>query len=329
MNPSAADDRPDLSVVVASFNTRDLLAACLGTLQQATGALRAEVVVVDNSSSDGSAAMVASRFPDVRLLRNTTNEGFAKANNRAMRESRGRFVLLLNPDTLIPSDTIEPLVRFLEAHPKVGMAGCRVERVDGRLDEACKRGFPTPLAALGRFLGLDRLFPNHPVLGGYRKVAADPAGRYEVDSLVGAFMLVRRETIDDVGGLDENFFMFGEDVDWCYRVKRKDWQVYYVGDYRVVHHKGGSTRKVPQRMNWHFHRSMFLFHRKHLVDRYPFFVNWLVYAGITLRFALKSAWSVLTPVRTPAQLDEKDRERLRKQYGLEVGPQDARSEAAS
>jgi GT2 family glycosyltransferase len=318
MSETPDNSRPDLSVLVASYNTRELLAACLATLARATETLRTEIIVVDNSSSDGSCEMVARDFPEVRLLRNTRNEGFAKANNRALTESRGRFVLLLNPDTLIPQDTIEPMVRFLEAHPRVGMAGCRVDRPDGRLDEACKREFPTPLTAIARFLSLDRLFPRSTALAAYSKLGSDPSGRYEVDAVVGAFMLVRRETVDDVGGLDEDFFMFGEDLDWCYRVKRKDWKVYYVGDYHVVHHKGAATRQDPHRMNWHFHRSMFLFHRKHLVDHYPFFVNWLVYAGITMRYALKSAWTVLQPAPAAARLRATEAARLKTRYGLEI-----------
>ena len=267
---------PELSVVVASFNTRDLLRDCLRTLRAATQSVPTEIVVVDNSSKDGTPGMVAAEFPDVTLLANSSNDGFARANNRALARTRGRFVLLLNPDTLVPPDTLEPLVAFLRDNPKVGLVGCRVDRPDGRLDEACKRNFPTPLSALMRFLALDRLLGRG---RGYRRSGEDPAGRYEVDAVVGAFMLLRRETLEDVGGLDEDYFMFGEDLDWCYRVKQRDWQIYYLGDRSIVHHKGAATRKVPHRMNWHFHRAMFLFHRKHLVDRYPFFVNWLVYVG--------------------------------------------------
>lgn len=278
---------PDVSVVVASFNTRDLLRQCLESLALPHGDLQLETVVVDNNSRDGSPEMVAREFPRVTLLRNEENEGFARANNRALTECHGRYVLLLNSDTVLPQVTLEPMVEFLEANPDVGIAGCRVVRPDGRLDEACKRSFPTPISALSRFLALDRLFPRHKTLGSYRRTWEDPEGCYEVDSVVGAFMLVRRQTLDDVGGLDEDFFMFGEDLDWCYRVKRKKWRIVYLGDRHVIHHKGASTVREPHRMNWHFHRSMALFHKKHLVDRYPFFVNWAVYAGIAVRYALR------------------------------------------
>jgi GT2 family glycosyltransferase len=305
----------DLSIVVASYNTRDLLRACLATLRGATRAVSAEVIVVDNSSQDGTPAMVAAEFPEVTLIANPTNDGFARANNRALKNTRGRFVLLLNPDTLVPPDTIDPLVAFLSDHPKVGLVGCRVDRPDGRLDEACKRSFPTPWSALMRFLALDRLLGRK---GSYRRLGDDPAGRYEVDAVVGAFMLLRRETLEDVGGLDEDYFMFGEDLDWCYRVKQRDWKIYYVGDKSIVHHKGAATRQVPHKMNWHFHRAMFLFHRKHLVDRYPFFVNWLVYTGITLRYALRSAWGLLVRGGGEARLRPTEAARLKVRYGLEL-----------
>jgi GT2 family glycosyltransferase len=322
--------RPDLSVVVASYNTRDLLRECLTTLRGATKGVTTEVIVVDNSSGDGTRTMVEQEFPEVRLLANPKNEGFARANNRALKDARGRFVLLLNPDTLVPPDTIDPLVEFLNANPKVGMVGCRVDRPDGRLDEACKRNFPTPWSALARLLALDRLLG---IGRGYRRSEEDPAGRYEVDAVVGAFMLLRRETIEDVGGLDEDYFMFGEDLDWCYRVKQRDWQIYYVGDRSIVHHKGASTRQEPQKMNYHFHRAMFLFHRKHLVDRYPFFVNWLVYVGITLRYAARSAWNLLWRGRAEARLRPTEVARLKMRYGLELdppgGPAAAGGEAAS
>jgi GT2 family glycosyltransferase len=316
MNAPLDDARPDLSVLVASYNTRDLLLDCLASLERNTGALRVQTIVVDNASVDGSPEAVTARFPQVALVRNPVNEGFAKANNRALAAARGRFVLLLNPDTLVPPDVLEPMVRLMEENPGVGVAGCRVDRPDGALDAACKRSFPTPWSALGRFLALDRWFPR--AFGGYRRAADDPRGRYDVDAVVGAFMLVRRETVDEVGGLDESFFMFGEDLDWCYRVKAKDWRVWYVGDRGVVHHKGASTRQDPQRMNWHFHRSMVLFHRKHLVDRYPFFVNWLVYLGISLRYAAKSLAAAAGPRARRAALSAGDVARLKTRYGLEL-----------
>jgi hypothetical protein len=274
---------------VATYNVRDLLRACLESLGQGLGALEAEVYVVDNDSRDGTPEMVLEDFPGVHLIRNRTNEGFARANNRALDRTRGRHVLILNPDTLLPPDTLEPLVAFLDAHGDIGVVGPRVVRPDGRLDEACRRGFPTPLSALGRFLALDRLFPRSRLLGSYRQTFRDPALSYEVDAIVGACMLLRRQALEDVGGLDESYFMFGEDLDWCWRFKGSGWRIWYLGQVHVIHHKGASVSTAPYAMNWHFHRSMVRFHRKHLVERYPFFINWAVYCGVGLRYALKSA----------------------------------------
>lgn len=296
----------DLSVIVASYNTGPLLRQCLESLGAALSPLETEVLVVDNRSTDGSQAMVERDFRWVTLIRNGRNTGFARANNTALELSSGRYVLLLNPDTLVPSGTLGPMVEFLDSNPEVGMAGCRLERPDGVLDEACKRSFPTPWSSLARFLALDRLFPRSRTLGSYRCTWRDPRGRYEVDSVVGAFMLCRRRVLEEVGGLDEDYFMFGEDLDWCYRIKSSRWKVFYLGDRRVIHHKGAATAQAPHRMNFHFHRSMFLFHRKHLEVRYPFFVNWLVYSGIGLRYAFKSITTLLGRVgsRNPQALPQ-------------------------
>ena len=288
-----SEQTPELSVVVASYNAAPLLAQCLQSLPAGYGELPTEVIVVDNCSVDGSPEMVTERFPWVRLLKNDRNLGFARANNRALQTARGRYLLLLNPDTIVPKDTLGPIVEFLEKRPDVGIVGCRLERPDGVLDEACKRGFPTPWNAVSRFLMLDRFFPKSRLLGSYRQTWQDPAGCYEVDSVVGAFMLLRREIFEEIGGLDEDYFMFGEDLDWCFRVKRSRWKVFYLGDRRVIHHKGGSTRRHPQSMNFHFHRSMVLFHKKHLQHHYPFFINWLVLSGIGARYLLRSMWTFL------------------------------------
>lgn len=280
---------PDLSIIVASYNVAPLLAECLRSLPAALAGLTGEIWVVDNDSRDGSADMVRSEFPQVHLIQNSVNRGFAKANNQALAEARGRYFLLLNPDTYVPAGTLLPMVEYMDQNPTVGMAGPRLMRPDGRLDEACRRSFPTPLSALSRFLGLDRMFPKSRFFGSYRKTFLDPQQCYEVDSVVGAFMLLRRQAMEDVGGLDEDYFMFGEDLDWCYRLRSNRWKVVYLGSFCAIHHKGASSAGAPYRMNYHFHRSMVLFHRKHLINNYPFFVNWAVYGGISLRYAIKSA----------------------------------------
>ena len=278
----------DLSIVITSFNTRELLRDCLKSIAKSEGAVEWEVFVVDNCSADGSPAMVKTEFPQVKLFENSENEGFAKANNRALRETSGSYVLLLNPDTQLRPQTLQEMIELMGANPDVGLAGIKLVRQDGQMDKACRRGFPTPWNSLGRLLLLDRLFPKSRVFGGYNLTFMDPDGEYEVDAIVGAFMFFRRETLEEVGVLDENFFMFGEDLDWCYRVKRSDWKILYVGSKEVLHVKGASTRQNPQLMNSHFHRAMLIFHKKHLERHYPFFINWLVSIGIGIRWVGKA-----------------------------------------
>lgn len=278
----------DVSIVITSYQTRDLLGDCLEALYASTGDVRHEIFVVDNDSSDGSAELVRERFPEVHLLVNDENLGFSRANNRALSETKGRYVLLLNPDTRVRPETLRHVVDIMDEKPDVGLAGVKLVRPDGDMDKACRRGFPTPLNSMTKLLRLDRVFPKSRVLGGYNLTWQDPDGEYEVDAVVGAFMFMRREILEDVGMLDESFFMFGEDLDWCYRIKRRNWKVMYLGGHEVMHVKGASVRQNPREMNAHFHRAMFIFHRKHLVNRYPFFINWIVQAGIGVRWAVKS-----------------------------------------
>lgn len=282
-----------------NFNTRERLARCLRSLEDQPSEFTIDVTVVDNASSDGSADMVALRFPRVRLIRNDRNRGYAAANNQALRLAAGRRLLFLNPDTVVPRGALTILVRHLDEGPRVGIVGCRLVRLDGSLDHACRRSFPTPFTALCRFLRLSRLFPSSRTLGGYNLTYLDPRGTYEVDSVVGAFMLVRREVYAAIGGLDESYFMYGEDLDFCFRARAAGFSVRYVGSASVVHEKGASSRKAVLRMHYHFHRAMVLFHRKHLRERYPAVLNATVYAGIAARLAvLAPPLAVLSAWRT-------------------------------
>jgi GT2 family glycosyltransferase len=281
---SRASATVDLSVVIVSYNTRDILRQCLRSVLSNTGPLKAEVVVVDNASRDGSDAMVVREFPEVRLVRNTENVGYSAANNRAFSACSGRHVLLLNSDTIVLPETLPALVDFMDRTPSVGVTGCRLERPNGELDLACRRSFPTPSSSLYRLLRLSRMFPGSRRFARYNVTYLDPRGCYEVDSVVGAFMLIRGGLIEDMAGLDERYFMYGEDLDWCYRARQRKWKVWYHGTHRVIHYKGASSSQESFRMNYHFHRAMYLFHRTHLSRRYSPAVNALVYFGIGSRF---------------------------------------------
>ncbi|MBI3976614.1 MAG: glycosyltransferase family 2 protein [Chloroflexi bacterium] len=285
---------PDLSVVVVSYNVAPLLRDCLRSVL-ASRDVDFEVFVVDNCSGDGSAAMVRAEFPGVRLIESPRNGGYAYANNLALRQARGRFLLLLNPDTAVPPDGFRTLVDYLIAHPAVGAVGPKLVRADGSLDLACRRSFPTPEVALYRMLGLSRRFPRSRRFARYNLTYLDPEEEAEVDSLVGACMLVRREVVDQCGLLDEAFFLYGEDLDWCYRFKQRGWRVMYFPAVTVLHYKGESSRQASYRATRTFYRAMLIFYRKHYAPTAGAFLNGAVVGAIYLRGALAYLQNLLRP----------------------------------
>jgi GT2 family glycosyltransferase len=276
----------DVSIIILNYNTRELTINALRSVYQSVTSCRFEVILVDNASKDDSIQHIQNEFPQVTLILNHENVGFAIANNQAMRVAQGRYVLLLNSDTLIQQDTLETMLQFMDKHPEVGAAGCKLVLLDGTLDKACKRGFPRPLASFYYAFGMSKLFPAVPRFNQYQLGYMDPDDAYPVDCLVGAFMFVRRTTIDQVGMLDEDFFMYGEDIDWCYRIKQAGWVNYYYPKTQILHLKGASSRRKPVKIVYEFHRAMWLFHRKHYKQRYSFIVNGLVYTGIGVKLCL-------------------------------------------
>lgn len=274
----------DLSIVIVSYNTIDLLRNCLNSIYKNTKSIIYEVWVIDNQSKDGSPEMVEREFPQVKLIRNSINGGFSQANNLAIRQCNSRYVLILNPDTVVPEKTLEETVRFMDFHEEVGCIGCKVIRPDGSLDKACKRGFPTPWNSLTYLLKLDRLFPKSRLFGGYNATYIDEDEESEVDSLVGAFMMLRQEVIQRVGLLDEKFFMYGEDIDWCYRIKEAGWKNYYYPKAKIIHYKGESSRKQSTKMIGVFHKSMIIFYDKHYKNKYNFIITGLVHLGIYVKW---------------------------------------------
>ncbi|BCJ87799.1 glycosyltransferase family 2 protein [Effusibacillus dendaii] len=276
----------DLSIVIVSYNTKDLLIQTLDSVFRHTSGLYLEVFVVDNASSDGSPEAVTDLYPQVKIIRNQKNEGFAAANNQAIEQATGRYILLLNSDTIVQESTFHTMITYMDGHSKIGAAGCKVVKPDGTLDLACRRSFPTPMNSLYQALKLDKLFPQSPRFASYNLTYLDENEMYQVDCLVGAFMMVRRETIDQVGMLDDQFFMYGEDIDWCYRIKQAGWQIWYYPKTSIIHYKGASSAKKKYRMIWEFHRAMILYYRKHHAGNSIFLVNWLVYLGILSRYVM-------------------------------------------
>ncbi|HUZ03503.1 MAG TPA: glycosyltransferase family 2 protein [Thermomicrobiaceae bacterium] len=294
-----------VSVVIVNHNTADLLAECLRHLTASRLDRPLQAFVVDNGSTDGSAALIGQHFPDVRMIEAPGNLGFARGNNLALREivsrvpwdadRRQQYVLLLNTDCFVEPDTLQLTARFLDDHPRVGVVGPRVVLPNGRLDLACRRSFPTPSDALWKLTGLSRAFPHHPRLARYNLTYLDPDATYPVDSVMGAYMLVRLAAVDDAGLLDESFFMYGEDLDWAYRIKKCGWSVFYYPAARVLHYKGASSSRQSYRLIVEFYRAMYLFHRKHYAPRTFVLVNWLVTAGIVARGGYALARNVLRP----------------------------------
>lgn len=276
----------DLSISIANHNNKECLQSCLGSIYSHTPETSFEVIVVDNGSSDGSVEVVKQAFPLVNVIENSENRGFVKANNQGIRASQGRYVLSLNNDTVIRIGTLDGLVRFMNEHPDVGVCGPKVLNQDGSLQYQCRRSFPTILSSLFYFLKLHRLFPRSEHFGRYLMTYRDCDRVSEVDSVSGCCLMARREVIDKVGILDENFIMYGDDLDWCYRIKKAGWRVCYVPDVQIVHLGGQSSQRLSHKCIVLFYRAMAIFYRKHYARKHSFIVNYLVYAGIWLKAAV-------------------------------------------
>jgi len=283
----------DVGVVIVAYNTRELLRRCLRTVL-ASRDVSLLVCVVDNDSTDGSAAMVADEFPQVSLIANSENVGYPAANNQglallgfgdASAARIPRYALLLNPDTEVPVDGLATVVRYADAHADVGVVGPRLVRPDGSLDLACRRSFPSPEVSFYRMTGLSRLFPRSRRFGRYNLtfLAEDEAA--DVDSVVGAFMMVRCKAIRDAGLLDDSFFMYGEDLDWAYRIKQAGWRVVYYPEVTVLHVKRASSRQNP-RARVEFWRSMEIFYRKHYAGETPRALHALILGVVRLQTRL-------------------------------------------
>ncbi|WP_090811943.1 glycosyltransferase family 2 protein [Paenibacillus sp. 276b] len=284
----------DVSIIIVNYNTRQLTLDCLASVYASQISYQYEIIVLDNASRDDSVQAIQKAYPDVRMIANNDNTGFAVANNQGMKVAKGRYILLLNSDTVVQPDTLQTMVGFMDRRPEMGASGCKVILPDGSLDKACKRGFPTPSASFYYAFGISRLFPERPKFNQYQLGHLSPDDEYPVDCLVGAFMLVRRETIEQVGGLDETFFMYGEDIDWCYRIKEAGWGIFYYPRTYIVHYKGGSARRKPLKITYEFHRAMWVFHRKHYAKKYNSITNAAVWMGISLKFTLSLLSSKLS-----------------------------------
>ncbi len=293
-----------LSVVIVNYNVRHFLDQCLQSVAKAVSKIDAEVFVVDNNSVDGSVEMVREKFPWVQCIANRENTGFSKANNQAVTLSKGEYVLLLNPDTLVEEDTFEKCIRFMDDHPDAG--GLGVKMIDGKgnfLPES-KRGLPSPSVAFYKIFGLSALFPKSKLFGKYHLGYLDKDKTHQVDVLSGAFMMLRKSVLDKTGLLDETFFMYGEDIDLSYRITKAGYRNYYYPGTRIIHYKGESTSKSSINYVLVFYNAMIIFAAKHFSQSnarlFSFFINIAIYlrAGVAIlnRFARSMALPFLDAV---------------------------------
>ncbi len=270
-------NRLDLSIVILSFNSKTDLERLLPSVFSSQTKYSYEVIVVDNGSSDGTVAWLPTTNYPLLTIKNS-NTGFASGNNLGIKQSLGKYVLLLNPDTKIEVDILEKMLDFMEQNSEVGISGCKVLKPDGTLDLACRRRFPNIANSFLRLSGISNRNYN------YSNISINQS--MEVDSVMGAFLLIRKSIIDKIGLLDESFFMYGEDLDWCWRCQEAGFKVWYFPETYITHYKGSSSRKTPfQALKW-FHDAMWIFYSKHYAKNKPFFVNWLVWFAIKARLVI-------------------------------------------
>ena len=274
-----------LDVVIVTWRCEDLLRRCLASLRDHPAGMPTRVHVVDNASGDGTAEMVAAEFPEAELTVNPENLGFSAANNIALRRSEADYVLVLNPDTRLTAGALDALLGLLADRPEVGICGPRLELADGTFDHASRRSFPTPLSAIGHFSGVGRRLESGP-LAAYRAPGVE---RGPVDAVNGAFMLIRRAALDEVGLFDEGYWMYMEDLDLCYRFKQAGWEIWFEPEVTVIHEKAGTSgpERSP-RLNRAFHAGMLRFYRDHYAAQRPMVVNGAVYAGIGVKLAFST-----------------------------------------
>ncbi len=288
-----------LSIIIVNYNTKTLLQGCLQSIYAGANGVPFDVHVADNHSQDDSVAMLRTEFPSVKVVANQANLGFSKANNELIGRTKADYLLLLNPDTLVIGDAISRVMKYMEAHPKVGICGCRVLNRDRTLQLACRRSIPTPKVAFFRLFGLSALFPNSRTMARYNMTYEDPEKTHEVDAVSGAFLMIRRQTIEEIGLLDERFFMYGEELDWCLRAKRAGWSVVYYPEAEIIHYKGESTKTNSRKAAFEFYRAMVLFHRKHFAKDHSSVVNLCVYTGIVCKAAFDWRKFLSSPKTTP------------------------------
>lgn len=274
---------PDVTIVIVNYNVKEFLANCLRSVETASNGLNTQCIVVDNASKDGSVEFLRNRFRNVRFIENSENYGFGKANNQAIREAKGKYTLLLNPDTLLQEDTLRVLIRHMDENSECGVCGCKIVNPDGTFAPESRRIVPTLSTAVYKALGLTALFPKNRIFGAYYQGWKDEDEPGEIPVLSGSFMFFRTNVLKEAEGFDERFFMYGEDIDLCYRVRKNGWRIDYVPETSIIHYKGESSKQNNMQYVRHFNRSLYLFFEKHYSSRYSSFFRMLVFIAILVR----------------------------------------------
>ncbi|MCX8009593.1 MAG: glycosyltransferase [Ignavibacteria bacterium] len=268
-----------LSIIIVNYNVKAFLQNCLASIQKAVEKIEHEIFVVDNASDDGSVELIKKNYPSVKLIELKTNLGFSRANNIALAQCGGEFICIINPDTIVQENTFQTLIEFLTKNPEAGLVGCKILNPDGSLQLPCRRSFPTPWVAFTKVIGLSTLFPKSKLFSKYNLTYLDENQTYEVDAVSGSFMFLRKEVYLKVGGFDEAFFMYGEDLDFCFRIKENGYKVFYVHSTQIIHFKGESTKRSNLDELSVFYNAMQLFVKKH------FSSSWLL--SIILQIAIE------------------------------------------
>jgi len=279
---------PELSICIVTLNAEPYLRNCLESIKRHSGNLKYEIIVVDNGSTDNTIEMLGENYPDVILLRNKENLGFAKPNNQAIeRSSSDRYILLLNPDTIVYEASLQNLIEFAEKHSEAGIVGPKVLNGDGTFQKHCKRGEGRPWEIFAYFLGLAKVFPHVKFFSGYLQSYLDEDLVHEVPAISGCCMLIRRQTLAAIGGLDEDLFAYQEDTEYCVRARKAGWKVFYMPQALITHFGGkGGSRVQPYKAIYKWHHSYYIYYKKHLAQDYFFLFNWGFYLVMLLKLCL-------------------------------------------
>ena len=272
---------PDLSIIILNYNVKELLLNCLESVFKHKGKEdKWQIIVVDNASLDGSVEAVKKEYPQVEIVENKTNLGFAQGNNAGVPLAKAPIVLFLNPDTVVVNEAIQKSLKFLMSNPDIGALTCRVELPDGKLDYSCHRGFPTPWNSFCYFCGLAKLFPHSPIFAGYTASYLDTSKTHEIDCLTGAFLMVRKIAGDQINWWDSDYFWNGEDIEFCFSLKEKGWKIFFYPEVKIIHYKGSSADQEKSTAISHGISAMRIFYMKHYYKNYPIILRDLILAVI-------------------------------------------------